>query len=108
MGLIKQVQNDGYEVVLLFLSLLSSDLALQRVKTRVNEGGHNIPEEVIKRRFENGLKNLFNLYIPIVDKWLLVNNSGESFNFVAEGTASTLIVKNQTTWELLKTKYDGR
>ena len=92
---------------MLFLALDSQELALKRVKTRVKEGGHNIPEDVIKRRFEKGLYNLFNLYIPIVDKWLLVDNSGEHFEFISEGAHTEITVKNKMRWELLKEKYYG-
>jgi len=82
-------------------------LAIKRVKIRVNEGGHNIPNEVIKRRYISGLKNLFQLYIPNVDKWFLVDNSGETFQFIAEGTDEGLIIKNNGIWKELKQKYYG-
>ncbi len=106
-GLIKKARQLNYEVILLFLALDSQELALKRVKTRVKEGGHNIPEEVIRRRFEKGLHNLFNLYIPIVDKWLLIDNSGENFEFIGEGTNVETIVKNEKIWISLKEKYHG-
>ncbi len=106
-ALIKEAKLKNYEIILLFLALDSQELALKRVKTRVKEGGHNIPEDVIKRRFEKGLYNLFNLYIPIVDKWLLVDNSGEHFEFISEGAHTEITVKNKMRWELLKEKYYG-
>jgi predicted ABC-type ATPase len=103
---IKAKERD-YEVILLFLWLNSQELTIKRVKTRVKERGHNIPENVIKRRYENGLKNLFQLYITIVDKWIIVDNSGETFQFIAEGTASETILKNKEIWNSLKQKYYG-
>ena len=106
-GFIKEAKQQNYEIILLFLALDSQELALKRVKTRVEEGGHNIPEEVIKKRFEKGLYNLFNLYIPIVDKWLLIDNSGENFEFISEGTNTETTVKNKMRWDLLKEKYYG-
>ena len=66
----------GYRVTLYFLSLPSVDIAVSRVVERVRQGGHDVPEEVIKRRFISGLENLETLYKPIVDKWLLYDNSG--------------------------------
>ncbi len=104
---INKAKNKGYEIVLLFLRLNSVDLAIKRVKIRVNEGGHNIPDEVIKRRYTTGLKNLFQLYMPNVDKWFLVDNSGETFQFIAEGTGDGLIIKNKEIWNELKRKYYG-
>ena len=106
-GFVKKAQSQGYEVVLLFLALDSFELAQKRVEVRVQEGGHSIPKDVIKRRYTKGLSNLFNLYIPIVDKWILLNNSEESFHVIAEGTHKDLIVKNKETWNLLKSKYNG-
>ena len=106
-GFVKKAQSQGYEVVLLFLALDSFELAQKRVEVRVQEGGHNIPKDVIKRRYTKGLSNLFNLYIPIVDKWILLNNSEASFHVIAEGTHKDLIVKNKETWNVLKSKYNG-
>ena len=106
-GLVKKAQRQKYEVVLLFLALDSHELAIKRVKTRVEEGGHNIPEDVIKRRFDKGLLNLFQLYLPIVDKWILVDNSGEKFDFIAQGSYDEIIVKNNNLWTMLKDKYHG-
>ena len=96
--LVEQAKTKGYEVILLFLALESADLAIERVEIRVSEGGHNIPTETIKRRYEMGLKNLFELYIPIVDKWMLVDNSSDNFEFVAEGTSTELIIRSEEKW----------
>lgn len=104
---IKKAKEKEYEIVLLFLMLNSVNLAIERVETRVKEGGHNIPTDVIKRRYNNGMKNFFNRYIDIVDKWFLVDNSGESFQFVAEGTKDGLIIKNEDIWSELKRNNNG-
>ena len=66
----------GYRVTLLFLSLPSPEEAVDRVRHRVAQGGHNIPEDVIRRRFEAGLANLRERYGPIVDGWVLCDNAG--------------------------------
>ena len=68
-------QKKGYQVRLIYFWLDSFELAIERVGIRVSEGGHNINEEVIKRRYLRGLKNLFNIYLPIVDKALIFDNS---------------------------------
>ncbi len=106
-GIIKKAQEKKYEVILLFLALDSKVLAIKRVQTRVKEGGHNIPKEEIERRFENGLKNLFKLYIPVVNKWILVDNSGENFEIIGEGSRNETIIKNQKVWTTLKNKFNG-
>ncbi len=104
---VNSAQQRNYEIVLLFLTLDSVELAIQRVSTRVKEGGHNIPIEVIERRYKNGLRNLFNIYIPIVDNWLIVNNSSEKFEFIAEGNKDRVIVKNEKYWLELNKEYNG-
>ena len=103
--IIKQAQKKGYKVTLLFLFLDTPDLAVQRVVTRVKEGGHDIPEEVIRRRYEKGLRNFFNHYIHVVDDWILVNNSGIKFEVIAKGTNKSRSVKNKKCWNKLRRKY---
>lgn len=66
----------GYHVKLIFLSLPSADVAVTRVAGRVNQGGHNVPENVVRRRFAQGLHYFNNLYKVSVDSWILYNNSG--------------------------------
>lgn len=73
--LIQQAQKRGYFVTLLFFSLSSPEQAVKRVAKRVSLGGHNIPTEVVHRRYHNGLSNLFNLYMPVCDYWTLYDNS---------------------------------
>ena len=73
-NLVQKAQKKGYQVVLLFFWLSSPEMALERVAKRVKEGGHNIPTDTIFRRYWLGLHNFFNLFIPIVDKWMLIDN----------------------------------
>ncbi|RLD41841.1 MAG: zeta toxin [Bacteroidetes bacterium] len=105
--LIEKAKKQGYEIILLFMSLNTKELAIKRVKTRVEEGGHNIALEVIQRRFRSGLKNLVDIYIPIVDRWILVDNSGEEFHIIAQGDQSELVVKNEQSWSKIKAKEYG-
>jgi predicted ABC-type ATPase len=72
---IKAMQNSGYRCHLTFCWLPSADMAVRRVAQRVAAGGHPIPEEVIRRRYERGLENLFADYLGIVDTWRIANNS---------------------------------
>ncbi len=68
-------KQNGYTVTLLFFWLQSINLAKERVKTRVLEGGHNIELEVIERRYLKGIKNLFTIYLPIIDNAYVFDNS---------------------------------
>ncbi len=74
--LIKEWQTAGYRVKIIFLKLASADEAVARVAQRVRQGGHNIPEAVIRRRFAAGLENFAKLYAPRVDSWALYDNAG--------------------------------
>jgi len=83
-SLVKKAQQKGYEVTLLFFWLSSPQMAMERVAKRVSKGGHNIPADVIERRYYRGIRNLVYLYIPICDKWLIVNNTDLGPVFVAQ------------------------
>ncbi len=72
--LVKQAQESGYKVILLFFYLPSCKIAEERVAKRVKLGGHNIPVDVIGRRYIAGLHNLRDIYIKIVDEWFVYNN----------------------------------
>lgn len=75
---IREAQSKGYMVTLVYFWLNSPELAIERVKTRVISGGHNIPEDVVRRRYNAGINNLSKLYLPICD-------SEPPFQIIAEG-----------------------
>ena len=75
---IRQWQAASYRVKLIFLRLNSPEEAMARVAQRVRQGGHDIPEAVLRRRFDAGLKNFERFYAPLVDAWALYDNSGPS------------------------------
>ena len=104
---IKKAQKKGYFVTMLYFWLDSPDLAVERVKIRVKEGGHDIPEQTIRRRYDLGISNLFNLYIPIVDYWMFIDNSKSPFNILADGSKNTENIKNKMIWTNLKKEYYG-
>ncbi|MFS2187703.1 zeta toxin family protein [Mucilaginibacter sp. Mucisp84] len=83
-SLVKRAQQKGYEVTLLFFWLSSPEMAMERVAKRVSKGGHNIPADVIERRYYRGIRNLVSLYIPLCDKWLIANNTDLGPVFVAQ------------------------
>lgn len=84
--LISRAQAAGYKVSLIYFWLNSPELALNRVLQRVNEGGHNIPMDTIYRRYHAGINNLFQIYMPCVDYWLVADNSVAPRIIVAEGS----------------------
>jgi predicted ABC-type ATPase len=105
LSLIKDAQKQGYFVTLVFFWLNSVDLAIQRVKIRVSEGGHDIPTDTIKRRYKTGVTNLINKYIPLCDYWIVINNSEGPYNLISEGLKNTEIsIKDSIIWNKIKTQ----
>ena len=105
---IQKAKEREYQTTLVFFWLDSVDLAIERVRTRVLEGGHNIPEPVIIRRYNSGLSNLFNLYLPICDYWMIFDNSHTPSELIAEGYPEEEIeIANPSKFETLKSQqYD--
>lgn len=83
--MIRGWRTNGYTVKLIFLSLGSVDEAIARVATRVRQGGHNVPEDTIRRRFDAGWLNFHSVYQSCVDSWMLFDNSGENPLLLEEG-----------------------
>ncbi len=84
-GIIRKAKNKGYSVSLIFLWLKSSDAAIERVKKRVEQGGHNIPSDTIKRRYERGLYSFFNVFLSLCDNWALFDNNDTEPVLIASG-----------------------
>ncbi len=83
--LIPDWRTAGYQVQLIFLRLPTIDVAIERVATRVSQGGHAIPEDVIRRRFEAGWRNFTSLYRTLVDAWQVYDNAGGEPVLLEEG-----------------------
>lgn len=74
--MIQKWQEAGFRVTLWFLRLPSADISIERVAQRVRQGGHYIPDAVVRRRFDAGIANLAQIYTAIVDDWAAYENSG--------------------------------
>ena len=100
-------QEAGYNVTLLFFWLQTVDLAIKRVEKRVLEGGHDIDPMIIERRYINGIRNLFEIYIPIVDEVLIFDNSEGKHELIAKKmNHSDISILNSNKFNLLKQQYD--
>ena len=103
-NLIKELKTNGYRVHLYFLWLPRVSIALQRIAQRVRKGGHNIPNEVVRRRFKAGLSNLFSVYGPLVDSWTIWNASDHPPGKIAGKNARGLRVYQKTLYNQIKRK----
>jgi predicted ABC-type ATPase len=100
---LKIAKQKGYHITLLFFWLNDVNLAIERVKTRVADGGHNIPEEVIVRRYKKGINNLVNVFVSLCDYWIIIDNSDSPFSFIAEGKKGLeAVVYNDELWQKIK------
>jgi predicted ABC-type ATPase len=100
------LRQSGYRAHLVFLTLPGADFAINRVATRVMLGGHTIDEAVIRRRFSAGLRNLFQLYMPVVSSWKIFDNSTPDKPVdIAESDGYTISVTNAERFAKLKVEY---
>jgi predicted ABC-type ATPase len=105
---IETVRPLGYSVRLLFFFLRDANSAVARVEERVRLGGHDVPEDTIRRRYERGLRNFFSLYLPVVDSWRIYDNSGESGPTLIAlgGTMTKTLVFQESRWTRITSEYD--
>ena len=104
---VKMAQSNGYTVTLLYFWLNTPELAIQRVKARVEAGGHNIPEETIRRRYRVGIQYFFNDYSPVCERWILADNSQIPFRVVAEGSKlDTVSIRDEETYYKIRSYAD--
>ena len=101
--LVEKAHSQGYDVTLLYFWLKSPQQTIERVAERVAKGGHDIPKDIIVRRYWEGLDNLFKIYMPIVDTWILVNNSETPRSIVATGGKDqTTIIKDNKHFKTIE------
>lgn len=98
-------QSKGYEVSLLFFWLNNPELAIERVANRVTEGGHNIPKDVIIRRYERGIINLFDIYMPLVDEYRIFDNSNGGIKYILTNQTNTKKLYDKVNYERIKQQY---
>ncbi|HKP12045.1 MAG TPA: Zeta toxin family protein, partial [Blastocatellia bacterium] len=98
---IKRIRRNGYSAHLLFLWLRSPETAIERVKERVRMGGHDVHEEVIRRRYHRGIRNFFEVYHPLADTWMVYDNSVASKpQLVAKGGSEKIkTILKPDLWE---------
>lgn len=92
----------GYEVILIFFWLNSTELAIKRIAYRVKNGGHNVPSMIVKRRYSRGLSNFFSIFSPLVDSWMVFDNSGKKPILIAEKKSSVESIYNTKIWNKIQ------
>jgi predicted ABC-type ATPase len=80
---LKRWKSEGYRIEIVFFRLVSAQLALRRIASRVKQGGHNVPQADVLRRFERGWRNFESAYKPLADSWAVYDNSGNQLQLIA-------------------------
>ena len=96
---LRQCQRKNYKVSIIFIWLQNPELAIKRVEKRVASGGHNIPENVIYRRYHRGLKNFLELYSPIADRWIVYDNSNQRRKIAEKPFAQPVVIYQPLIWQ---------
>ena len=100
---LRKLKAQGYQVVIYYFSLANATLAVNRVKIRVIQGGHDVPADVVRRRFGRSLSNFFTIYAPLANQWALFDNSSSPQALpVAAQLADELIITEAKTWQKLQ------
>jgi predicted ABC-type ATPase len=108
---LKAAKDQGYDVILFFLWLQSPEQAIKRVMQRVEQGGHFVPKETIKKRYYLGLKNLLNSYLSLADMAVIMNNSMEEKHskiIARQGSSGIVDVLDQSIWKKINEVAYGR
>ena len=100
-SLLKELRAKGYALHLFFLWIPSPELAIARIKDRVAEGGHDVPDKDVRRRFSRGIYNFFNLYEPLLDSWMLFDNSKARPLLIAKRRNAHREVINEELFEII-------
>jgi predicted ABC-type ATPase len=105
--LLTDMKVNGYRIVLFFLWLPNADMAVARVENRVKEGGHGVPPEDIRRRYQAGVQNLFRLYRPILDSWWLLDASRLPPKLIAIEEGGQLVVRQKRLYQRIERQTEG-
>jgi predicted ABC-type ATPase len=106
-ALLEQLKKQGYHINLFFLWLPDVRLAIERIADRVKRGGHNVPPDIVKRRFKRGIGNLFHVYRLLCDVWILFDNSTESPEVIAYEIESHLTIVDNSLFSSIKKKVES-
>jgi predicted ABC-type ATPase len=100
-ALLNQLRQQGYEIHLYFLWLRHIAIATRRIAERVSQGGHHVPGDVVRRRFQRGLENFFRLYDSLADSWIIFDNSEETPRVVAYKEGGKVMVTDHKLYRMI-------
>lgn len=99
--LLKDMKKTGYHIHLYFLWISDVKLALERIALRVRNGGHDIPEDIVHRRFDRSLPNFFRFYQPLADSWAIFDNSKDIPKMIAFEESGKVEIFDQNLYDII-------
>jgi len=99
---LQKLHDKGYQLHLFFLWIPTTSLAIARISGRVLEGGHNVPSEDVRRRFSRCIINFFALYKPLMDTWMIFDNSGTKPELMAQQTGGKTEILNKELYAVME------
>lgn len=104
--ILEQARKQGYRITIIYLWLESPELAIKRIRNRVQAGGHNITDDTVQRRYRTGLQYFFDTYKEMADRWVLGDNTQTPFSVIAEGSREVTIIRNKKKYEQILEKLN--
>lgn len=104
--ILEQARKQGYRITIIYLWLESPELAIKRIRNRVQAGGHNITDDTVQRRYRTGLQYFFDTYKEMADRWVLGDNTQTPFSVIAEGSRGLTIIRNKKKYEQILEKLN--
>ncbi|MFC1637053.1 zeta toxin family protein [Planctomycetota bacterium] len=106
-NLFKSLKKKGYKIHLFFLWIPEANLAISRIKSRVAQGGHDVPVQDVLRRFDRSIRNFFTLYQSLADSWMLFDNSGVIPVLIAKGKNGKVKILNKLLYDRITQGIKG-
>lgn len=101
-NIISKAHELGYFVTILYFWIDDPQIAVQRVRARVEAGGHDVPEQIVRRRYAKGLVYFFGSYKNVADRWMLLDNTTIPFKLIAQGWKDNMVVKDNRKYEAIE------
>ncbi|MHC4439096.1 MAG: zeta toxin family protein [Planctomycetota bacterium] len=105
-NLFKSLKKKGYKIHIFFLWVPNSDLVVSRIKSRVAQGGHDVPVRDVLRRFNRSISNFFKLYQPLADSWMLFDNAGLTPILIAESKNGKMKIVDVNSYNSINESID--
>lgn len=105
LDLLLKSKANGYTIAIYYIYLDSVELSMNRIAERVQRGGHDVPEDIVSRRYKRSLSNFINGYLQLADRWRLYDNSSTEYKLIAMETNGEKTVTDATLYNVLLKRY---